>query len=313
MMPSFILLTLLWFLCPIHAHPTPYPSRAVTNLSKAGLAWPNGPNIDISQFESTGKVSWYYSWSPWSFDTNLEFVPMLWGQEQIPTFTAMIEETIAYRNVTAVLGMNEPQETGQSYLTPDQGAQMWKAYLEPLRAKGVRLGSPAPSGAPSGITWLQNFFSSCAGGCTVDFIALHWYDVNATAFQAYLDLFYSTFQRPLWITEWACQNYNNASAQCSESDIVRFLNQTQDFMDKSLFVERYAWFGAMENLQGVNPANALMDSSGKINDLGKQYIGLNSVGGSVNTTTSRASSPRPSIFVAVIAMIGTFAALLVIG
>jgi hypothetical protein len=56
-----------------------------------------------------------------------------------------------------------------------------------------------------------------------------------------------------------------------------------------------------------------MDSSGKINDLGKQYIGLNSVGGSVNTTTSRASSPRPSIFVAVIAMIGTFAALLVIG
>jgi hypothetical protein len=32
---------------------------------------------------------------------------MLWGQEQIPTFTAMIEETIAYRNVTAVLGMNE--------------------------------------------------------------------------------------------------------------------------------------------------------------------------------------------------------------
>jgi hypothetical protein len=91
---------------------------------------------------------------------------------------------------------------------------------------------------------------------------LDWYDVNATAFQAYLDLFHSTFQRPLWITEWACQNYNNASAQCSESDIVRFLNQTQDFMDKSLFVERYAWFGAMENLQGVNPVGGLDFSSG---------------------------------------------------
>jgi hypothetical protein len=31
------------------------------------------------------------------------------------------------------------------------------------------------------------------------------------------------------------------------------MNQTQSFMDQSTFVERYAWFGAMENLQGVNP------------------------------------------------------------
>lgn len=152
---------------------------------------------------------------------------------------------------------------------------MWKTYLEPLRAKGVRLGSPAPSSAPSGITWLQSFFASCAGGCTVDFIALRtrslflallygasflkadWYDVNATAFQSYLETFYTTFQRPLWVTEWACQNFNNASAQCSESDVVQFMNQTQGFMDELSYVERYAWYGAMENLQGVNPVSDL--------------------------------------------------------
>lgn len=49
---------------------------------------------------------------------------------------------------------------------------MWKTYLEPLRALGVRLGSPAPSSAPSGKTWLQDFLGACNGGCTVDFIAL---------------------------------------------------------------------------------------------------------------------------------------------
>ena len=154
---------------------------------------------------------------------------------------------------------------------------MWKTYLEPLRAQGVRLGSPAPSSAPSGLTWLQDFLTSCAGGCTVDFIALRlhltlifscmiietdihlepdYYDVNATEFQTYLENFHTTFQRPLWITEWACQNYNNVNAQCSENDTTNFLGQTQAFMDQAPFVERYAWFGAMENLQGVNPVGA---------------------------------------------------------
>lgn len=65
-------------------------------------------------------------------------------------------------------------------MTPEDGAQMWKTYLEPLRAQGVRLGSPAPSSAPSGKTWLQAFLTACAGGCTVDFIALR------TSFTAHL-------------------------------------------------------------------------------------------------------------------------------
>ena len=84
-----------------------------------------------------------------------------------------------------------------------------------------------------------------------------WYDVNATAFQIYLETFYCTFRRPLWITEWACQNYNNANAQCSDQAISEFMNQTQMFMDQSSFVERYAWFGAMEQMQGVNSASDL--------------------------------------------------------
>ena len=45
------------------ARATPNPStllatRAVTNTTKAGLAWPNGNHVNIEQFTSTGKVSW---------------------------------------------------------------------------------------------------------------------------------------------------------------------------------------------------------------------------------------------------------------
>lgn len=68
--------------------------------------------------------------------------------------------------------MSRPEQAGQSNLTADAGAQMWKTYLEPLHAQNVRLGSPATSSGPSGKIWLQDFLTACAGACTVDFVAL---------------------------------------------------------------------------------------------------------------------------------------------
>ncbi|KAJ3824144.1 glycosyl hydrolase catalytic core-domain-containing protein [Lentinula raphanica] len=273
---SIVLIFLVLHVIPVSTFVNkPLPNNRATNSksSKAGLAWPNGNADDIDQYLTTGKVSWYYTWSPDAISsTNIEFVPMLWGNKTADDFSSSINDTISSKNVTSVLGMNEPQQTGQSDLTPAEGAALWKTYLEPLKAQGIRLGSPAPSSAPSGKTWLQDFLTNCNGSCTVDFIALHWYDINATAFIEYLEDFHNTFQRPLWVTEWACQNYNGGS-QCSYDDIVLFLNATQSYMDSSDFVERYSYFGAMQDLQGVNKDNALMNSNGQINTLGKQYIG----------------------------------------
>ncbi|KLO11631.1 hypothetical protein SCHPADRAFT_464382 [Schizopora paradoxa] len=266
--------------------------------SKAGLAWPNGNFDDYKQYTSTGKVSWYYTWSPNVINADLEFVPMLWGEDQVQAFSSTIDETISQNKVSAVLGMNEPEQGGQSNLTPAQGADMWKSYIQPLKSQGLRLGTPAPSSAPSGKTWIQDWISVCDGGCTPDFVALHWYDINATQFQLYLEDFHNAFDLPIWVTEWACQviyrfdeldprqlflcinsppkrqNYNNGP-QCTQEEVVEFLNQTQSFMDSTPWVEWYAWFGVMENLQGVNSVNAMMDQNGHITALGEQYIGEN--------------------------------------
>lgn len=147
----------------------------------------------------------YYSWSPDGFNSDLEFVPMMWGPPQINDWNANINSTIQRLHVSHVLGFNEPQEPSQSNLSPADGASLWKQYVEPLKAQGLYLGSPAPSSAPSGKTWLLQWLDACGGGCTVDFIALHWYDINSTAFIQYLQDFHDTFQRPIWVTEWACQ------------------------------------------------------------------------------------------------------------
>lgn len=46
------------------------------------------------------------------------------------------------------------------------GASMWQTYIQPLANEGYKLISPATSSAPSGMTWMKDFFAACSG-CTV--------------------------------------------------------------------------------------------------------------------------------------------------
>jgi len=270
----FTISIFLVFLPAVVASPPRISSREVNSTGKAGLAWANGPYNNMAQYLTTGKVQWYYTWSPSSVGSQrIEFVPMLWGQNQVSAWESSINHTISSLKVTHVLGFNEPQQPGQSNMTPAEGASLWKAQIQPLKSRGILLGSPAPSSAPSGKQWLLDFLTECDGGCTLDFIAMHWYDINSTAFIEYVEDFHQTFQLPVWVTEWACQNNNVADEQCDLQDVVNFMNATQGFMDSTSWVERYAWFGAMENMQGVDNADALMTPSGQINTLGGQYIG----------------------------------------
>jgi len=48
------------------------------------------------------------------------------------------------------------------------------------------------------------------------------------------------------------QNFVDAHAQCSQQDVINFMNATQSFMDGTEWVERYSWFGAMREMQDVN-------------------------------------------------------------
>ncbi|KAK7015637.1 hypothetical protein R3P38DRAFT_2543365 [Favolaschia claudopus] len=255
-------------------------SRPKPSRGKAGLGWGNNGAQNMDQFLSA-KVPWYYNWNfQVSDDASglpVEFVPMLWGQAQADEFSDTIVSTLQSTNATAILGMNEPQETGQSNLTPEQAVELWKQYLEPLRAAhNVRLGSPAPSGAPGSWQWLTAFLQQCGEECTVDFLVLHWYGTNATAFKEFLVDYHSRFNMNIWVTEWACQNMAGPGDQCSMSDVFRFMQETQAFMDNTDWIERYAWYGSKtpDAMHGVNLKNAMMNSSGIINGLGTQYIGL---------------------------------------
>jgi len=244
-------------------------SSGNTGSGKVGLAWPNGDDSSLKNYK-TDKVNWLYTWSPDIPDSarslGFEVVPMLWGENQVSEFSQKVVK--GYANY--VLGFNEPDQSGQSNMTPQRAAQLWKQYIDPLQYQGYKLISPAVTSAPYGKTWMQEFFANCTG-CHFDALAMHWYDVSGDAFIAYVEDFHKTFNLPIWVTEYACQNFNGG-AQCSDSEIASFMGQTTSFMDGADYVQAYMWFGAMHDMQGVNTGNQLMASSGSPTQLGYQFI-----------------------------------------
>jgi len=191
---------------------------------------------------------------------------MLWGTKQISAFTSLVKP--GYANVA--LGFNEPDHPGQAEMGTGQAADVWRQYLAPLKNQGYYLVSPAVTSAPKGKTWLQGFMNAC-NGCNVDAIALHWYGTDAQAFIAYVQDFYNTFKKPIWVTEVACQSFSGGP-QCNAGQVSAFMNTITSWMDSTWYVERYCWFGAMPDLGNVNTLNGLMQGNGQPNALGANFI-----------------------------------------
>lgn len=172
---------------------------SATASSKRGLVfvpnaqWPDDYKVWV---QSGSDLTWYYNYgsTPSSVFSGVsqdkfEFVPMLWGAISDTSFLTSVERQIANGvNITHVLGFNEPNgpaSSGGSNITPLTAAQIWVKNMEPLAAKGVKLGLPACTGGTDGLPWLQQFLGNCstvlsAGStttknCTYDFVNLHWY------------------------------------------------------------------------------------------------------------------------------------------
>ncbi|KAF8076205.1 glycosyl hydrolase catalytic core-domain-containing protein [Lyophyllum atratum] len=238
-------------------------------VGKVGLAWPQDDDKALANFK-TGKVSPIYTWSPWipsaAKKLGFEPIPMFWGEKQATDFKRLVVKGYAH----TVFGFNEPNQQGQSDMTPQRGAQLWQQYIQPLKAQGYSLISPACTNAPSGKKWLQDFFGACKG-CTADGVALHFYGTDPQAMINYLIDMHNTFNLPIWPTEYACQNFGGGK-QCSKDDVFNFMSKTKKFMDETPWLKHYFAFGAMYDMGNVNPLNQLLGNDGRPTDLGYMYI-----------------------------------------
>jgi hypothetical protein len=109
-----------------------------------------------------------------------------------------------------------------------------KKYIQPLAKQGLRIGSPSVTNADTagkGIDYLKQFMNTC-NDCQIDFVVAHYYAWDKAAdFKAYLQKFHTTFNKPVWITEFGV----------TEGNADEFLKQVLPWLDAQPWIERYAY------------------------------------------------------------------------
>ncbi|THU93088.1 hypothetical protein K435DRAFT_861858 [Dendrothele bispora CBS 962.96] len=263
---AYFHLSLLGLFCLLigvsNVHTSRLPRKPASN-SRQGVCFASSEISDVTKLSNT-QISWLLNWSPIPPDglpSDIEHVPMQWGAGAAETF----ESFVLNANATHALGFNEPDLGSQSNLNPTEAASLWKQFIQPLASHGVRLGSPSvTNGPPSsmGTGWLNDFINEC-NGCTIDFIAIHWYGSGADDFIEYIEQIHAQFpDYPIWITEFADTSPDPAAVQ-------NFLETTTAYMNTAAYIERYAWFAFCRTTNGLN--SNLMDTNGNINALGATY------------------------------------------
>ncbi|EIW82202.1 hypothetical protein CONPUDRAFT_153090 [Coniophora puteana RWD-64-598 SS2] len=254
------------------AAPSPSSSPATNNSKKWGLGWPNGDASWLNNFAELGNIGYIYTWSP-SLPSNIpdgvEGIPMVWGWNQVSEF----QQTVVAGYAKYALGPNEPNEPSQSNMSPGSAAQLWRQYLEPLVNQGYTLISPACTNDQAGLDWYQQFFQTCPD-CTVHAIAFHCYTTDAQNCIDFAQQLYDTYGKPVWITEFADQNFTGDGGQASMDEIWGFASQLKDWVNGTPWLEAAFPFGVMNDLQGVNTLNALLNTADNMpTDLAYSYFG----------------------------------------
>jgi len=259
---------------PSSQPPAPSPAPAQNNNSggrsgKAGIAW-NNP--DTQSLRNWSKAAAIYNWSPYvdPLYKQLGFttMSMLWGYKQIDQFTQLTSQP-GYADWA--MGVNEPNEQTQSYMSPGDAANVWRQYIDPLQYKGYKLVGPACTSAPSAIGWYKDFLAACSG-CKFDSLALHYYGTDPQDMINYIQSFHTAFpQYPIMVTEFACQNFGGGS-QCDQGQVYNFMKTVTSWMDSQGYILYYFAFGVLHDMYNVNYANQLIGDDGQPNALGWTYL-----------------------------------------
>ena len=201
-----------------------------------------------------------------------EFVPMVWGAS-----AAAPEALASLASADVILGFNEPDYPTQAAMTVDEAIALWPW----LMATEVRLGSPATTTSHTlgERSWLEGFMSRAeTESLRVDFIAVHYYTKSRSvaAFRRFLMRVHAAYGRPIWVTEWALVDWSESRHnRFPAEETARFLRDGALMMDELDFVERHAWFGMYEGLDGKKNINThLADTAGALTPVGEAFANL---------------------------------------
>jgi hypothetical protein len=174
-----------------------------------------------------------------------------------------------------LLGFNEPNFFEQADLSAADAAALWPTVETIARENDLFLVSPAvnfcgndadksgPCHNTNPFDYLEDFFSACTG-CQIDYVAVHWYNCDTDSLEWYLSEF-KKFNRPIWLTEFACAYGGDTSAAGQEE----YMRAAIPVLEADPDVFRYAWFSA-----SPIPEARLLNDDGSPTPLGRVYASL---------------------------------------
>ncbi|WVN90941.1 uncharacterized protein L203_106186 [Cryptococcus depauperatus CBS 7841] len=228
--------------------PTKSESPPDNGKSKMGISWPiqEEDAAPVAKFfTDSSSVAWWYNWNKnWNqglltssgVSISGEFVPMLYD----PTFYDNSDPLQS--GFTEIFGYNEPDHYDRNVATTVGAAAAAEINKSPPSAQHTQ--------APRS-TLLQSLAISHGWISSLLPSALPTLPPTLTA-----------------------TNFGVAGTP-SASDISQFMAETTKWLNEQSWVVKYAWFGAArneKNLGGVPEGNRLMDASGQLTALGKQYM-----------------------------------------
>lgn len=108
----------------------------------------------------------------------------------------------------------------------------------------------------------------------VDFVCVHWYwEPRPADFLGKLRATHKLYDLPIWITEFAVADWGTSREKpnrVSEDEVAAFLQKVLPELEKTPWIERYAWFPSGPNFPALS-SSALFDKDGNLTKVGKVY------------------------------------------
>ena len=218
-------------------------------------------------------ISWYYNWSvnPLSDVTErAEYIPMIWGNANENSTGDRKKEwefikNNGWKNYRYLLMYNEPDFKDQANMTPEQAVENWKNIQPIVENEKIDVSSPCVA-IPTVFYEDENNDYQTIGGWFGKFNQLMKgknYNDEFTAVHFYfdypgdwiLDIFKRIYEytgKKLWITEWGVAQWSQVQnfdwvggpdeGNWQREIIEKFVKEILPILDKTDYIERYAWF-----------------------------------------------------------------------
>jgi hypothetical protein len=108
----------------------------------------------------------------------------------------------------------------------------------------------------------------------IDFVCVHWYwHPDPNDFMGKMRAIHKLYNLPIWITEFAIADWDANTEKAnrfSADQVASFLEKVLPFLNKTPWIERFAWYPSSEKSHALGPS-ALFDQDGNLTKVGKVY------------------------------------------